>query len=199
MVFSGSSLNTIKQTSRQTIKEIILIHVLISFSSCFKYKCPCTCRVRCLTPSAINNISVISWQSVTEKKPSTCCKSLTNFITQCCIEHTSPWSQFELTTLVVIGTDCTCTVNCNSNYHTIMATTAFKCRWISIHHYMYIVRKESFPNIHVYSTNVLELSIPEKVILETCCAHLHFYYKMISKYLSQTYDFLLLGCMSRQL
>ena len=35
--------------------------------------------------------------------------------------YTSPWSRFELTTLVVIGTDCIC--SCKSNYHTITATT----------------------------------------------------------------------------
>jgi hypothetical protein len=35
--------------------------------------------------------------------------------------YTSPWSRFELTTSVVIGTDCI--GSCKSNYHTIMATT----------------------------------------------------------------------------
>jgi hypothetical protein len=47
-------------------------------------------------------------------------KSLTNFITICCIEYTSPWTGFELTTLVVIGTDCI--GSCNK-YHTITTTT----------------------------------------------------------------------------
>jgi hypothetical protein len=32
------------------------------------------------------------------------------------------WTEFKLTTLVVIGTDCTC--SCKSNYHTIMTMTA---------------------------------------------------------------------------
>jgi hypothetical protein len=36
--------------------------------------------------------------------------------------YTSPWSSFELTTSVVIGTDCI--GSCKSNYHTIMTTTA---------------------------------------------------------------------------
>ena len=36
--------------------------------------------------------------------------------------YTSPWSRFELTTSVVIDTDCI--GSCKSNYHTIMATTA---------------------------------------------------------------------------
>jgi len=36
------------------------------------------------------------------------------------------WAGFELTTLVVIGTDCT--GSCKSNYHTVMPTTA-PCFW----------------------------------------------------------------------
>ena len=35
--------------------------------------------------------------------------------------YTSPWSKFELTTSVVIGTDCI--GSCKSNYHAITATT----------------------------------------------------------------------------
>ena len=55
----------------------------------------------------------------TRRKPHTCRKSLTNFIPKC-IEYTSPWAWFELTTLVVIGTDCV--GSCNFNYHTITNT-----------------------------------------------------------------------------
>ena len=47
-------------------------------------------------------------------------KSLTNFITECCIEYTPPWTGLELTTLVVIETDCIGSYK--SNYHT--TTTA---------------------------------------------------------------------------
>jgi hypothetical protein len=65
--------------------------------------------------ATFNYISAISWWSVPRRKPP-------RFITQCCIEYTSPWRGFELTTLVVIGTDCTC--SCKSNYHTITTTTA---------------------------------------------------------------------------
>jgi hypothetical protein len=57
--------------------------------------------------TTFNNISVIS---------------LTNFITYCCIEYTSWWTRFELTTLMVIGTDCT--ESCKSNNHTITTTMA---------------------------------------------------------------------------
>ena len=43
--------------------------------------------------------------------------------------YTSPWSRFELTTLVVIGTDCI--GSCKSNYHTFTATTAYVvCSWV---------------------------------------------------------------------
>ena len=44
-------------------------------------------------------------------------------ITHCCIEYTSPSAGFELSTLVVIGTDCT--YSCKSNYHTIKTTPSF--------------------------------------------------------------------------
>ena len=37
------------------------------------------------------------------------------------IEYTSPWTGFELTTLVVMGTDCP--GSCKSNYHMITTTT----------------------------------------------------------------------------
>ena len=43
----------------------------------------------------------------TRRKPPTCRKSLTIFITLRCIENTSPRSRFELTTSVVIFPDCT--------------------------------------------------------------------------------------------
>ena len=40
----------------------------------------------------------------------------------CCIEYTSPWTGFELTTLVVIGTNCISSYK--SNYHMITTTTS---------------------------------------------------------------------------
>jgi hypothetical protein len=54
-----------------------------------------------------------------QRKPPICRKSLTNFIS-CCIEYISPWATLELTTLVVIGTDCI--GSCSSNYHRITTT-----------------------------------------------------------------------------
>jgi hypothetical protein len=47
-------------------------------------------------------------------KSSTCRKSLSSFITWCCMEYTLLSAVFEPTTL---GTDCTC--SCKSNYRTI--------------------------------------------------------------------------------
>jgi hypothetical protein len=49
-------------------------------------------------------------------------RSRTNFITECYIEYTLPWTGFEMTTLVVIGTDCI--GSCKSNYHTITTMMA---------------------------------------------------------------------------
>ena len=60
------------------------------------------------------------------RKPPTCRKSLTNLIT-CYIEYTSPWARFEITTLLVIGTDCLGSYK--SNYHTIPTMTATFIMW----------------------------------------------------------------------
>jgi hypothetical protein len=73
--------------------------------------------------ATINNISVISvavtfiggGKCSTQRKPPTCLKSLTNFITLCCMEYTTPWAGSKFT-LGVIGTDCI--GSCKSNYQT---------------------------------------------------------------------------------
>ena len=59
------------------------------------------------------NISVISWWSILLVEE-----------TDLPIENhwPSPWAGFELETLMVIGTDCTC--SCEFNCHTIMTVTA---------------------------------------------------------------------------
>ena len=47
------------------------------------------------------------WRKLdSQRKPPTCRKSLTKFITYCCIEYTLSRAGFELTTLMVIETDC---------------------------------------------------------------------------------------------
>ena len=79
----------------------------------------------CLTPQYVSYIMGVSfidgryWN--TWRKPTTCRKSLTNFITSCCSECTSPWTGYELTTLAVIVIYCT--ASCKSNYHMITTTT----------------------------------------------------------------------------
>jgi len=58
----------------------------------------------------------------THRKSQTCPKSLTNFMTYYCIKYTSQRAELELTSLVVIGTDCI--GSCKSNYHTITTMMA---------------------------------------------------------------------------
>ena len=61
--------------------------------------------------------------------------------------YTSPWSRFEITTSVVIGTDCI--DNCKSNYHMITATTAptvngywhFLCRYYTYRWKVFFAQK----------------------------------------------------------
>jgi hypothetical protein len=74
-----------------------------------------------------NNISAISWQTVllleeTEgPRENHDLSQVTDKLFHI-ILYTLPWSRFELTTSVAIGTDCI--GSCKSNYHPIMATAA---------------------------------------------------------------------------
>jgi hypothetical protein len=69
--------------------------------------------------------------------------------------YNSPWSRFELTTSVVIGTDCI--GSCKSNYHTITTTMAPNLCIIKGHKYK-ICKPE---NISYISSNLatIELNI----------------------------------------
>ena len=73
-----------------------------------------------------NNISVIFWRSVLLMEETqyqgktTDLPQVTDKVYHIMV-YTSPWAGFELSTSVVIVTDCTC--SCKSNYHTITATT----------------------------------------------------------------------------
>jgi hypothetical protein len=93
--------------------------------------------------ATFNNISVISWRSVllvnktivpgeNHQSVASQWQTLSHNVVSCTPRHEKdsmlyrihlfPWEGFELTTLVVIGTDCT--GNCKSNYHTITTMTA---------------------------------------------------------------------------
>ena len=50
-------------------------------------------------------------------------------VIDCCIEYTSPWAELELTTLVVIGTDCTRSCKSNSHMITTMAASNKPGEW----------------------------------------------------------------------
>jgi len=81
--------------------------------------------------ATFKNISVISWRSVLLVEETggpgetTDLSQVTEKLYHIML-YTSPWSRFELTTSVVIGTDCIGTkkCSCKCNYHTITATTA---------------------------------------------------------------------------
>jgi hypothetical protein len=94
----------------------------------------------------------------TQRKPPTCSKSLTNFITYFCIKYTSPRVGFKLTTLVVIGSCCIC--SCKFNYHTITTTTALPTSNLDIKYITVTCIKEgpiSKLNIKVFNIDAHEI------------------------------------------
>ena len=68
-----------------------------------------------------NNISVVSSQSFIFGGPGENHRPVADKLYHIML-YTSPWSRFELTTSMVIGT--VCIGSCKSNYHTITAMTA---------------------------------------------------------------------------
>jgi len=77
--------------------------------------------------ATFNNISIISWRSVLLVPEKTTDLSQGTDKLYHIMLCTLPWSRFELTTSVVIGTDCI--GSCKSNYHTIAETMAPQVSW----------------------------------------------------------------------
>jgi hypothetical protein len=68
-----------------------------------------------------------------------------------CFEYTSPCTGFELTTLVVIYTDCT--ASCKSSYHTITITTSPNT--VYIRHCIYLISKKRCKvEMHVFQSRL---------------------------------------------
>jgi hypothetical protein len=83
--------------------------------------------------ATFNNISVISWQSILLVEETGVPRENHRPVASDWLYHIMlyqvhlTWEGFELTTLVVIGTECI--GSCKSNYHTIMTMTAFLKVW----------------------------------------------------------------------
>jgi hypothetical protein len=78
--------------------------------------------------------------------------------------YTSPWSRFELTTSVVIGTDCIC--SCKSNYHTITTTTAPSTdAYLTINLCIVYYSPPPWQTIMLFKSHKIWWSIPDFTIL----------------------------------
>jgi hypothetical protein len=108
----------------------LCLKILLQKQSDKKYGCNMVFSWCMRCTANFNNISAMSWQFVLlveeigvpgeNHRPVTSnWQTLSHNVVH--VVCTSPWKGFQLTTLVVIGTDCT--DSCKSNYHTFMTTT----------------------------------------------------------------------------
>ena len=107
--------------NKKKCKHVIHVLGIINAKICSVFLCTCWLVCLMVFNATFNNISVISWRSVLLVEEIIDLSQVTDKLYHIML-YTSPWSRFELTTSVVIGTDCT--YICKSSYHTIRATTA---------------------------------------------------------------------------
>ena len=84
--------------------------------------CPFWITTSVLSNFNLRSVLLVGKTCIQEENHRHAARNWQTFITLCCIQYTSSWAGFEVTTLVVLGTDCTC--SCQSNYQTITTTTA---------------------------------------------------------------------------
>ena len=99
--------------------------------------------------ATFNNISFISWRSVLLMEETNDLLQVTDKLYHIML-YTLPWVRFELTTSVVIGTDCT--GSCKSNYHTIRAMMA--PMYLSV---ILVTLSCSFTFISFFITNCIQI------------------------------------------
>jgi hypothetical protein len=82
---------------------------------------------------------------------------------------TSPWTGFELTILVMIGTDCT--GSCKSNHHTITTTTAPYIKILILFPYIFNLLAKKYHILRSMDFDHSKLSSYDGVVSKECWWH----------------------------
>ena len=114
--------------------------------------------------ATFNNVSVLSWRSVLLVEKTTDLSQVTDKLYYIML-YTSPWSRFELTTPVVIGTGCI--GSCKANCHTITATTATFC--VSRNPLIRLYQGNPDKNHKLWNIGSTKRYILRKQVLLECC------------------------------
>ena len=88
------------------------------------------------------HIAYLNKLLIFRRKPPSCCKSLTNFVTSSYIEYTSPWCLLDLTTLALVVLDTDCTSNSNLPWDTS------SCWNIKIKIYLYFIHYKLYRGVN---------------------------------------------------